>query len=252
MKKYIYLIALLTVVAFASCNDESETVNKQTLTATINNRAINGENTVFSQSSTSFELNYTDNTIQINGEYKDGNGNLTSLATGAMTMTSAASYTYNFSSNDAYQLSGCLDMSTGVIWYSFTDGSGCKVYSTTHLFFAYTNTTVTDADNSIDDDQTYYLFSIDSKGETCDLTIENFMPDTRQARIAQQVKYTKLTLKPTVTGYTITADNVASNFSGKYVITDFDATIDQQSRHIQGTFKIGDTSYSINGKLFKN
>ena len=251
MKKYFYLFALLTVVMFTSCNDDDETVNKQTLTATVNSRAVNGENTVFSQSSMTFELNYTDNTIQISGEYKDGNGTLTSVNTAAMPITTAASYTYGFTSSDALHVIGYLDMSTGVIWFNFIDGTGCNVYCTTHLYFAYLNTTITDADNSVETDQIDYLFSIDSKGQTCDLYIVNLMPDTRQAPIAQEVKYTSLKLKPSTTGYTVEADEVASSYNGRFGITDFNAVIDQQARHIEGTFKVGETTYTISGNLFR-
>lgn len=251
MKKSIYLLALLAVVMLTACNDEDDTENTQTLKATVNARAVNGDNAVFSQGETTFELDYTDNTIQISGDYKDSKGNLASMSTAAMTMTSAASHTYTFTSSDAYHVNGCLDMSTGVIWYTFTDANGCSVYCSTHLYFAYATTTVTDADASIETQDIDYMIGIDSKGQTCDLYILNFMPDTRQGHITQEFWYKELTLTPTATGYTVTAASAKCDYSSRFDITDFNAVIDSQARRITGSYKVGETTYAISGDLFR-
>ena len=61
MKKLSFLLlSLLAVTLFTACGNEDEPVNKQSFTSTINCRAIDGDQVVFSQSSAKVELNYTD------------------------------------------------------------------------------------------------------------------------------------------------------------------------------------------------
>ena len=71
-KSLIYIFAVLAAVMFTSCSDNDEPVNKQTVSMTINNRAIDGDQVVFSQANAKVEMNYTDMEIQINGDQLTG------------------------------------------------------------------------------------------------------------------------------------------------------------------------------------
>ena len=57
-------------------------------------------------------------------------------------------------------------------------------------------------------------------------------------------------MTPTVTGYKITADEVESNYTGFYKLTDVDFTLDEQCMTINGTFKCNGKDYEVTGHLF--
>ena len=259
MKKLSFmLLSLLTVTMFSACNgNNDEPDNKQTITATISNRAIGGGNVIFSQGSAKVELNYTDMLIKITADYKDANGDSHSLITPDMKMslTTGSVYTFNNTASSANNgighLEGNIDFSTGMMWYSF-EVDGSLVVSTTHLLYAYTNTNMTNPENGNHGthQQSAYMFALDTRGETCVMKIYNFMSNLNGAIDAPEVQFDGLTVIPTSTGYTITADEAESNYNGFYTLTDVHFTLDSQCLAISGSFKCNGINYEIDGGLF--
>lgn len=258
MKKLSFLLlSLLAVTLFTSCNKSDEPVNKQTLTATINSRAIDGDQVVFSQGSAKVELNFTDMMIQFTADYKDADGMSHSITTPDMKLTNTGGTVYSFnhsaSQQDAPGLEGTLDMGTGMMWYTFNNG-GAKVVSSFHLLYAYTVTTMTNPDNGNhgSHEQSAYLFAPDARGETCVMQISNFMSTLNSVVDASEVQYAGLTLTPTATGYKITADKAEStNYKGFYTLTDVDITLNNQALFMTGSFKCNGLTHEITGGLFK-
>ena len=82
------------------------------------------------------------------------------------------------------------------------------------------------------------------------MRISNFMANTSGAVDAGDIQYTGITMTPTADGYTITASEVESSYKGQYTITDLNATLDNQAKVFNGTFKCNGLDYSISGKLF--
>jgi len=259
MKKFsLFLLPFMAVIMLAACGKEDEPVNKQTVSMVTNSRAIDGDQLVFSQGSNKVEVNYTDMTIQFTGDYHDANGNSRSLTTPSMKLTHVNDMTYRFNNatSTAYtgidNFTGYLDMGTGMMWYSFDEGTN-HVVSSSHLLYAYTTTTITNPDNGnhSSHNQSAYLFAIDSKGETCTMKLSNFIANVNGSVQATEIQYNNLKVKPTTTGYVITADEVESSYRGFYTITDLNITLDNQCLTMSGSFKCGDLDFTITGNLFR-
>ena len=249
----------MTVTMFTACNETDEPENKQIVTMVMNNRAIDGDNVVFSQGSAKVELNYSDMLIKFTADYKDVDGVSHSITTPDMKMTlvSSSSSLYKFVSNpggnDGESLAGYIDLTTGVMWYTlYTDSM--LVVCTTHLLYAYATTTMTNPVNGNhgSHEQSAYVFYLDSKGETCIMSISNFMSNMNGAVDAAEVQYKdlNLTLTPTATGYIVTADEVESNYKGYYTLTDVHFILDNQCQVLSGSFKCNDLEYTVSGTLF--
>ena len=252
MKKLSFmLLALLAVTLFTACGNDDEPVNKQTVSMTINNRAINGEQVVFSQSTAKVEINYTDMTIQFNTEYKDASEQSHSIATSTMKLTNETGSIYSFGKG-AGEITGYIDFATGMTWFIIPDNAG-TVVSTSQLLYAYSTTSVTNPDNGnhFSHEQSAYLFVLDSKCEKCIMKISNFIPNIAGSVEAGEIQFNDLTVTPTATGYTITAAEAeASNKS--YTLTDLNINLSSQCEIINGSFKCKDLDFSITGKLFPN
>ena len=259
MKKVFYLFGLLTLIMLAACNDSDEPQNKQTVNMTINSRAIDGENVVFSQGSAKVELDYTNMLIKFTAGYKDANGQSRSMTTPDMKMSlkSNTVYTFTNAASSSYSgidlLTGYLDMATGMMWYAFDDGS-CHVITTTHLLYAYATTRVTNPDNgnNFSHEKSAYLFEMDPTGESCTLYISNFIPNIAGSVQANEIRYTDLTVTPTATGYNVTASEAESNYNGFYTITDLNFALTSDCQIIRGTFKCDDLDFTVSGDLFPN
>lgn len=263
MKKLSFLLlSLLALTVFTACNKSDEPENKQIVNMVINSRAIDGEQVVFSQGSAKVELNYTDMLMKITADYKDVDGVSHSITTPDMKMNRVAtSSLYEFVSNSGSQmgsnvgesLAGYIDLTTGVMWYTLNTGS-MQVITTTHLLYAYATTTMTNPDNGNhgSHEQSAYLFALDSKGETCIMSISNFMSNMNGAVDATEVQYKDLdlTLTPTTTGYIVTADEVESNYKGYYTLTDVHFVLNNQCQVLNGSFKCNGLEYTVSGTLF--
>ena len=250
MKKLSFmLLSLLAVALFTACGDGDEPVNKQTVSMTINNRAIDGDQVVFSQANAKVELNYTDMTIQLNTEYKDAAKLPHSIATPMMKMTNVGGTIYSFGQASS-DISGYIDFATGMTWFTIDDING-TVVSTSQLLYAYSTTTVTNPDNGFNfsHEQSAYLFAVNPEGETCTLSISNFIPNIAGSVEAGEMKFNDLTMVPTATGYTITASEVES-YNKSYTITDLNFTLNNQCRTINGSFKCRDLEFKVSGNLF--
>jgi len=253
MKKFfIFIFALTAMTLFTACGDDDEPANKQTVTMTVNNRAIDGANVVFSQSTATVQVNYTDMMIQFNTEYKDANGNSHTIATPSMKMVNEGGTVYSFGKG-ASEVSGYLDFASGMTWFIINDNSGIVVCSS-QLLYAYLTTTVTNPDNGnhFSHEHSAYLFALDSKGEKCILKISNFTPNIAGSVETSEIQYNDLTVTPTATGYTITADEAESSIRGYYTITDLNINLSNQCQVINGSFKCKDLVFTIVGNLFPN
>lgn len=259
MKKFFYLFALLTLVMFTSCNDDDDYQSKQTFTAVMNNRAVLNDDVVFSQSNAKIEYNSSDATIQITSQFKDVDGQTYAISTPEIKMGIAGTGIYSFatgsiSGNTSITgLQGYIDMNNYMMWYTFVTDKGASVYCTTHLLYSITTTTITNVDgNTYNHSQSAYLVAIDSKGESGIFRIGNFIADTNGTIQATAIDYNGVKITPTMTGYLVTADEVASNMSGYYKITDLNIIIDNQGQHMSGSFKVGNYTYNINGSTWGN
>ena len=261
-KTVIFLFALMAVTVFTACNKSDEPENKQVVNMTINSRAIDGDQVLFSQGNAKVELNYSDMLIKFTADYKDTDGISHTITTPDMKMNRVAtSSLYEFVSNSSGQmgsnigesLGGYIDLTTGVMWYTLNSGS-MQVISTTHLLYAYATTTMTNPDNGnhSSHEQSAYLFYLDSKGETCIMSISNFISTLNGSVDAAEVQYKDLdiTVTPTTTGYIVTADEVESNYKGYYTLTDVHFVLDNQCKVINGSFKCNGLEYTVSGTLF--
>ena len=123
MKKLSFmLLALLAVTLFTACGNDDEPVNKQTVSMTVNNRAIDGDQVVFSQATAKVEINYTDMEIQFNTEYKDITGQSHSISTPAMALTNVGGSVYAFGKS-AGEITGYFDFATGMTWFIINDSA---------------------------------------------------------------------------------------------------------------------------------
>ena len=249
------LLSLLAVTLLTACGSEDEPVNKQTVSATFNCRAYDGDNVVFSQSTAKVELNYTDMTIQITTDFKDTDGMPHTLTTQEMRMEQQTGTIYSFHElTDLGSPSGYIDLSTGMMYLTFTPELGSTTYCcTTHLLYAYVTTHVSNPDNGLNfsHEQSAYLFAPNSRGETCTMKVSNFIPNTAGSIEVSELQYDGLTMTPTAYGYIITASEVEpTNFKGNYIITDLNITLSNQGNLINGTFKCKDLEFRVTGNLF--
>ena len=258
MKKLSYLLlSLLAVALLTACNDSDEPQRKQSLELPISSRAIEGDNVVFSKGVAKVEIDYTDMIIQFTADYKDANGQSRTITTPVMPLTMVSSSVYEFVAatqpigSDVESLGGYIDFATDVMWYSIHTSS-MEVVSIYHLRYAYTTTTVTNPDNGnhYDSNLSAYLFDIDANGETCKMGIINFSPNISGTVEAAEIVYQDLTVTPTVTGYTISADEAESSFRGYYTITDLHFDITSQGQIINGSFKCKDLEFKVSGSMF--
>ena len=250
MKKYLFLAMLLTLCAFSSCvNDKDDDESKQTFEALINNRAIDGDNVIFSQGKAKVEVNFTKKTLQMAADFKDISGISRNLNTSEMKMTLESGTVYSFSGT----ANGYFDMSTGMMWYTVDAGDGSQVYCTTQLIYPYLTTTVTNEDGgSFSHTQSGYIIAFDSKGQTAAMQITNYVPDTGGSIQATLLEYSGLTVTPTVWGYKITADEAECVQSSYYNISDLDITLSSNCWLISGSYKIKNHIYTLSGKLYGN
>lgn len=263
MKKLSFLLlSLLAVTMLTACGNDDEPENKQIVTMTINSRAIDGDQVVFSQGTAKVELNYTDMLINFTADYKDADGVSRSITTPDMKMTATGSSSvYEFVSSPTSQgvggvssagVGGYIDMATGMTWFTINSGSD-EVVCTTQLLYAYSTTTMTNPDNGNhgSHQQSAYLFALDARGETCIMKVSNFVASLNNGAVdAAEVQYDGLTVTPTATGYRITADEVESNYNGFYTLTDVDFTLSSQCMVINGSFKCNGLEYTVSGGLF--
>lgn len=260
MKKVLlFLLPLLAATMLTACGNSDEPVNKQIVSMVTNNRAIEGDAVQFSQGNAKVELNYTDMIIQFTGDYKDASGTSRSLTTPAMKMTNNGGTVYRFdnATSSTYTgigiLTGYIDLSTGMMWCSFDEGSS-HVVMTTQLLYAYSSTQITNPDNGNtgNHNKSAYLFALDSRGETCIMKITNFITNLNGSGTADvyEIQYNGLTVTPTTTGYIITSDKAESSLSGFYTISDLNFKLDDQCRVIDGSFKCSGLEFKVTGDLF--
>lgn len=259
MKKYFYyLFALTAMVMFSSCINGDEPNTKQSFTSTINCRAIDGDDVIFSQGSAKVEVDYSELFIKFTADYKDAEGMAHSLTTPDMKLYAVSSsvYTFNNMASSTYtgidMLQGSIDFATGMMWYSFNVDGSTKVVCTTHLLYAYTNTTITDPEsgNHGTHQQSAYLFALDAKGQTCTMKISNFMCNLNSAVDVIEIQYDDLTVTPTTTGYIISAEMVESSNRGSYTLTNVNFNLNDQCQVINGSFKCNDLQFNVDGNLF--
>ena len=253
MKKLSFmLLALLAVTLFTSCNKEDEQTNKYTYATYINNRAIDGDEVVFSQGTIKVELDIINNLLVFNSDYKDVNGKSHTLVSEEMKLQNVVGNICSFNSS-SMGLEGFIDKGTGVIWFQYSPDGATQLYSTTDLLYAYTTTSLLnpESNNHGEHQQSAYLFALDATGETCVMKISNFIPNINGAVEASEIQYSGLKLTPTTTGYVITADEAESSYKGFYTITDLNFVVDNQCRNINGSFKCNGLIITVNGSLFE-
>ena len=257
-KHFFYLLALATTVMFTSClENNNEPKSTRTLTTVISCRTINGNNVTFSQGNATATIDYTGGIISLTAQYKDADGQSKSLTAPNMQMTAISNTVYEFvysanqsGSTNNESLSGYIDLATDMLWYTINKGS-TQVVCNSQLWYVYTNTTITNPENGNHGahQQSTYRFDFDSKGETCTMRITNFMPNLNNAIEADKIQYNNLTVTPTVTGYTITAHEVESNYKS-LTLTDVNIILNDQCKVINGSFKCNGFDITISGNLF--
>ena len=252
MKKLSFLLlSLLAVTLFTACNKDDNPNSRQTFSSHVNIRTISGDDVLFSQATTQIEVDYINSTIMIQTGYKDMDGMGQNIATSKMPMSIKYNAIYRFGPGEN-GLQGYLDFTTGMLWFSFNHDPETKVYCTSNLLYAYTNTNMTNPENNNHgaNQQSAYMFIPGANGETCELRISNFMSTLNGVVDAPEVRYNGLTMTPTTTGYTITAANLESSYKGFYTLTDVNFTLNDQCQLINGSFKCNGINYEVTGDLF--
>ena len=84
----------------------------------------------------------------------------------------------------------------------------------------------------------------------CILKLSNFVSTLNGSVDAPELQYEGLTVTPTSTGYTITADKIESDYKGFYTLTDVEFHLYEQCLSINGSFKCNDLEYKVTGSLF--
>lgn len=255
-KLSFFIVSLLTVALFTSCNND-EPENKMTSYVTLNSRAIEGDNIVFSQGNGKVDVDNSNMMIKFTADFKDANGMSRTITTPEMKMKKVSYSLYGFDApaqpmgSGFESLGGYVDFATGVMWYTLSS-STMKVVSSTSLQYAYTTTTIInpDNDNHIDHKQSFYEFALNANGQSCTMGIYNFIPNISGSIEAPLIEYKDLTMTPTATGYTITADEVESSYKGFYTITDLQFDITSQGQVLNGSFKCKDLEFKVTGALF--
>ena len=257
MKKSVFLLALLSIVLLSSCNGKDEPVSKQTLYSVMNARLINPDDTipVFSQTNGQIELDQINMTIKFNSSYIDQDGVEQLVTTPELKLVPIKDNAY-YMEDDSNSRPGMIDFDTGMLWYHEVnaDGDTALFMTTQLLLYAYTNTSITDsAYNTSDHQQSAYMFTLDSRGESCDMTISNFISYLNGDVDTLALQYKGLTTTPTVTGYKIVADRAnAESSQGLYKLYELEIIIDQQCLGFNGSFKCNGMEYNVSGNLFPN
>lgn len=254
MKKSVFLLALLSIVLFTSCNDNDDPVSKETLYSIMNARLIiNNDSTIVvcSQTNGQIELDNINMTIKFSSSYIDQDGVEQLVTTPELKLVPIKDNAYYMEDAD-HSHPGMVDFGTGMLWYHDinADGDTALFMTTQLLLYAYTNTNITDSVyNTIDHQQSTYMFKLDSRGESCDMSISNFVSDS----IVSALQYKGLTTTPTVTGYKIMADSAnAESSQGLYKLTDLEIDIDEHCLVFRGDFKCNGMEYNVSGNLFPN
>lgn len=258
MKKSVFLLALLSIVLLSSCNGKDEPVSKQTLYSVMNARLINSDDTIppiFSQTNGQIELDQINMTIKFSSTYMNQNGQAQSVTTPEMKLVPIKDNAY-YMDDGSPSYPGMIDFGTGMLWFhvSNPDDEWTEVYMTTQLLhYAYTNTTINDTVNNKTSDhkQSAYMFKLDSRGESCDMSISDFVTNLNGVVDAPALQYKGLTATPTPTGFMITAETAsAESAQGLYALTDVEINIYEQCLSFEGSFKCNGLEYHVSGSLF--
>lgn len=259
MKKLSFLmLTLLGMIMFTACGDDNdEPENKQTVSATINTRLVNNddETVTFSQSTGKIEVDYTNMKIRLNTTFIDENGQTQSVNSPDMKLTrqNGSVYYAETTSGNVGSAPLIIDFASGMMWYrTDTPTQGVSAIMTTQLLYAYTTTAISNPanGNSGSHQQSAYLFALDTRGETCILKLSNFVSTLNGSVDAPELQYEGLTVTPTSTGYTITADKIESDYKGFYTLTDVEFHLYEQCLSINGSFKCNGLEYKVTGSLF--
>ena len=199
-KLSFFIVSLLTIALFSSCNND-EPENKMTSYVTLNSRAIEGDNIVFSQGNGKVDVDNSNMMIKFTADFKDANGMSRTITTPEMKMKKVSYSLYGFGasaqpmSSGFESLGGYVDFATGVMWYTLSS-STMKVVSSTSLQYAYTTTTIInpDNDNHIDHKQSFYEFALNANGQSCTMGIYNFIPNISGSIEAPLIEYKDLTI----------------------------------------------------------
>ena len=222
----------------------------------INNRAHRDGVVVFSQNTAKVVINYTRNTIQITGSYKDVDDQMHSYSTPEMQMTKTSGIVYSFFTTDDLgngekNLNGSIDFATSVMKYEFQQDD-YTIVCTTHLIFSHVVTTISDeTGTSHEYDRPQYALMLDSNAETCALMIMGFVFDVNGEEHESPVTYNNLEVTITDEGYIISADQASSNQGTSYDLTDVNIIIDEECEHISGSFKTTVSRHEFSGNLFE-
>lgn len=263
MKKLMtLLLAVLAMSLLTACSNDDDHENKQKFTTAINNRACRNGVVVFSQGTAEVEINFNARTamrtIKITSTYKDIDGQSRTLTTPEIEMPSlygSPVRVYSFSTTDnlgdgVRNLSGGIDIQTGIMRYTFQQDDYTMV-CTTHLLFNNVITNIIDvAGATINTNMSSYLFMLDSNAKTCVMQISNFVPGVNGAVQAAVVEYNGLKVTITDDGYLIKADQAKASQGNYYDLTDVDVTIDRDCTHFSGSFNTKLSRHEFSGNLF--
>lgn len=256
MKKSVFLLALLSIVLLSSCNSNDEPISKQTLYSVMNARLINSDDTIppiFSQTNGQIELDQINMTIKFSSTYMNQNGQAQSVTTPEMKLVPIKDNAY-YMDDGSPSYPGMIDFGTGMLWFhvSNPDDEWTEVYMTTQLLhYAYTNTTINDPENGTSDHQeSAYMFKLDSRGESCDMSISDFVTNLNGVVDAPALQYKGLTAKATAMGFEITAETASAESGQDYSLTDVKINIYEQCLSFEGSFKCNGLEYHVSGSLF--
>jgi len=261
MKKFFYLFAFVALMGLSACDDSDDPVSTISYTVDTNNRALSQENPMtdprFSQTTTEITLDMNNYTIALTGSVVLTEGGETVHFT---TPTVKLSYNYSgyyvFMSNETNNtrvtgVNGYLDYSTGMLWYYYEIDGLYWVYASSHLLYATTTTTITSETGSpYTHSWSAYCFVLDSSGKTCQLQISNLVTSSTGTVTSSVVKFNGLTVVPTRTGYTITADELTSTEDGSYKLKNVKFEITDQGLTLAGSFAIDEHNFAVSGKAF--
>lgn len=260
MKKSVFLLALLSIVLFVSCNDNDDPISKRTLYSIMNARLIIStiDTCYCSQTNGQIELDNINMTIKFNSSYIDQDGVEQLVTTPELKLVPIKDNAY-YMEDDNHSHPGMIDFGTGMLWYHEVnaDGDTALFMTTQLLLYAYTNTSITDSVyNTSDHQQSTYMFTLDSRGESCDMTISNFVSNNNGDVDAPALQYKGLTTTPTVTGYEINIpDSIAITESSQdslYTLTGLKINIDEHCLAFRGEFMCNGLKFNVSGNLFPN
>ena len=250
MKKLSFLFfSLLAVTMFTSCLNNEEPIDERTLQDVMSTRAIDGDKVVFSQNNVAIKINMTNQTIKFTTYYKNADGVNQSLTTPDMALTPVIGTIYSFSTpvGDAISMNGQVDLSTIMVWYTFTVNDSEQDGSFQSTEFPHSLSRQSYAPRTGVNSQC--AFRIDSSGEKCTMIITEFAP-TLNGGVMNMLTWEGLKMTPTTTGYLITANTAESTMKGSYTISNLKINISDQGRFIDGSFMCNDLKVTISGNLF--